>query len=406
MARSRSRKKKISKNLAIFIAVVVVLLIIALTVTWFVKPELIDTIVATLFPKEQTQPTNPDNPDNPPDNSNVSDNTTVDGKILEMTVLDIGQGDCIYIAFPDGKNMIMDIGSEFGKPSPWTHANEFLQSRNVTQIDYLFITHGDYDHIREAKKLLDNYEIKNVYMPLDKAQDSSTWLKLIDAAHAETYTDAEGNKVNATYNYNVGAYTISGQNWEMNCYSFDEKDYPKGTDAEKINSVSPVSFLEYADRTIVLTGDANFETEEYLIAKGYFNNVDADVLKVGHHGSATSTSDEFLDKIDAEFAIISTNGTREEKGSYGHPTDEALGRLDTYTDVTPDDDYNGFKQTYITASDGDITVTVGENGGLNITASEAPDKNYGTTEQVNAVVYVSEDYVAVCVKRYEYVVQA
>lgn len=403
MAKSRAakRKKKLSKGKIIFLVVAVLIIVAALVALWYFKPDVLNGIIASLTqkddPSEQTGGIGT--------GTGQEDNPYVTGDTLQMTVLDIGQGDCIYIAFPDGKNMVMDIGSEFGSTSPWEHANEFLQERNVTQIDYLFITHGDYDHIRDAKKLLDNYEIKSLYMPLEKAQDSNTWLDLLEAAENETYTDGNGNKVEAAYNNNVGAYTISGENWEMKCYSFDEADYPSGTNAEKINAVSPICLLEYAERTIVLTGDANEMTEEYVLSKGYLDNIDTDILKVGHHGSKSSTTQAFLDKIDAEFAIISTSGTREKpQEKYTHPHPDLLARLDNYTDAVPDADFNGFRQVYITGSDGDITVTIGENGGINITASEAADKNYGEV-QVAAVITDGETLYAICIKRGAYVVQ-
>lgn len=408
MAKSRAakRKKKLSKGKIIFLVVAVLIIVAALVALWYFKPDVLNGIIASLMqkddPSEQTGGIGT--------GTGQEDNPYVTGDTLQMTVLDIGQGDCIYIAFPDGKNMVMDIGSEFGSTSPWEHANEFLQERNVTQIDYLFITHGDYDHIRDAKKLLDNYEIKSLYMPLDKAQYSNTWLNLLEAARAETYTSADGKTVDAEYNNNVGAYTISGENWEMKCYAFDENNYPdcstkSKADAEKINSVSPICLLEYADRTIVLTGDANEMTEEYVLAKGYLDNIDTDILKVGHHGSKTSTTQAFLDKIDAEFAIISTSGTREKpQEKYTHPHPDLLARLDNYTDAVPDADFNGFRQVYITGSDGDITVTIGENGGINITASEAADKNYGEV-QVSAVITDGETLYAICIKRGAYVVQ-
>lgn len=403
MAKSRAakRKKKLSKGKIIFLVVVVLIIVAALVALWYFKPDVLNGIIASLMqkddPSEQTGGIGT--------GTGQEDNPYVTGDTLQMTVLDIGQGDCIYIAFPDGKNMVMDIGSEFGSTSPWEHANEFLQERNVTQIDYLFITHGDYDHIRDAKKLLDNYEIKSLYMPLEKAQDSNTWLDLLEAAENETYTDGNGNKAEAAYNNNVGAYTISGENWEMKCYSFDEADYPSGTNAEKINAVSPICLLEYAERTIVLTGDANEMTEEYVLSKGYLDNIDTDILKVGHHGSKSSTTQAFLDKIDAEFAIISTSGTREKpQEKYTHPNPDLLARLDNYTDAVPDADFNGFRQVYITGSDGDITVTIGENGGINITASEATNKNYGEV-QVAAVITDGETLYAICIKRGEHVVQ-
>lgn len=402
MAKSRAakRKKKLSKGKIIFLVVVVLIIVAALVALWYFKPDVLNGIIASLTQKDDPS----DQTGGIGTGTGQEDNPYVTGDTLQMTVLDIGQGDCIYIAFPDGKNMVMDIGSERGSTSPWEHANAFLQERKVKQIDYLFITHGDYDHIRDAKKLLDNYEIKSLYMPLDKAQDSITWLKLLEAAEEETYNDENGKTVEAAYNNNVGAYTISGENWEMKCYSFDEADYPSGTNAEKINAVSPICLLEYAERTIVLTGDANEMTEEYILAKGYLDNIDTDILKVGHHGSKSSTTQAFLDKIDAEFAIISTNGTREVPGSYKHPTKELLSRLDNYVDAVPDADFNGFRQVYITGSDGDITVTIGENGGINITASEAADKNYGEV-QVAAVITDGETLYAICIKRGAYVVQ-
>lgn len=403
MAKSRAakRKKKLSKGKIIFLVVVVLIIVAALVALWYFKPDVLNGIIASLTqkddPSEQTGGIGT--------GTGQEDNPYVTGDTLQMTVLDIGQGDCIYIAFPDGKNMVMDIGSEFGSTSPWKHANAFLQERKVKQIDYLFITHGDYDHIRDAKKLLDNYEIKSLYMPLEKAQDSNTWLDLLEAAENETYTDGNGNKVETAYNNNVGVYTISGENWEMKCYSFDEADYPSGTNAEKINAVSPICLLEYAERTIVLTGDANEMTEEYVLSKGYLDNIDTDILKVGHHGSKSSTTQAFLDKIDAEFAIISTSGTREKpQEKYTHPHPDLLARLDNYTDAVPDADFNGFRQVYITGSDGDITVTIGENGGINITASEAADKNYGEV-QVAAVITDGETLYAICIKRGAYVVQ-
>lgn len=403
MAKSRAakRKKKLSKGKIIFLVVVVLIIVAALVALWYFKPDVLNGIIASLTQKDDPS----DQTGGIGTGTGQEDNPYVTGDTLQMTVLDIGQGDCIYIAFPDGKNMVMDIGSEFGSTSPWEHANEFLQERKVKQIDYLFITHGDYDHIRDAKKLLDNYEIKSLYMPLEKAQDSNTWLDLLEAAENETYTDGNGNKVEAVYNNNVGVYTISGENWEMKCYSFDEADYPSGTSAEKINAVSPICLLEYAERTIVLTGDANEMTEEYVLSKGYLDNIDTDILKVGHHGSKSSTTQAFLDKIDAEFAIISTSGTREKpQEKYTHPHPDLLARLDNYTDAVPDADFNGFRQVYITGSDGDITVTIGENGGINITASEAADKNYGEV-QVAAVITDGETLYAICIKRGAYVVQ-
>ena len=362
MARAARRSGKKNKKLWLVLVVVILIIAIALGVLYFVRPDVLQTVLSLIFP--------PETPQKP-------DNTTVTGDILSVQILDIGQGDCIYIEFPDGQNMIMDIGSEFATTSPWDVIDGALQEDEVENIDYLFITHGDYDHIRDAKKLLDNYEVENIYMPLEKAQDSATWLNLLEAAREETYTDESGAVRTAAYHENVGVFAISGENWVMNCYTYDLEDYPEGNDdPERINSVSPICLLEYAGRTIVLTGDSNKMNEEYLLGKGYFGEVDADVLKVAHHGSYSSTTEAFLDAIDAEFAVISTSGTEEDPHEgYIHPNPGLMQRLRDYSDVTPDGDHDGFREIYITAEVGTVTVLVGENGGLNI-LTESGEKEY------------------------------
>ncbi len=145
--------------------------------------------------------------------------------------------------------------------------------------------------------------------------------------------------------------------------------------------MSPTCLLEYADRTIVLTGDSNEKSETYLMNKGYFDGVDADVLKVGHHGSRSSTMMEFLNKVDCEYAIISCGAGN----SYGHPTPEVLERLDIYADLVPDEDYNGFAQVYRTDEDGTVTVQIDENGVINLIADEMPSKNTTTGTPIGEV---------------------
>lgn len=326
------------------------------------------------------------------------------GKVLEMRVLDIGQGDCILLLFPDGKIMVMDIGSEFGKTSPWNVLNGALTDLNVATIDYLFLTHTDYDHIREAKKLIDGYEIKNFYFPRADIETTATWKAAYNAAKAETYVE-DGVVKAANYFENIGAFEISGDNWVMKCYSFDEKDYPKITansSAENKNAVSPTCLLEYADKTIVLTGDSNEKSENYLLSKGYFDGVDADVLKVGHHGSKSSTCNEFLNKIDCEYAIISCGAGNE----YGHPTPETLARLKNYVDLQPDGDYNGYAEVYRTDEDGTIRVQIDEMGVMNLIADGKESKNAttGTPIQVDGSKISQQGIVMFAVAKEEYII--
>ncbi len=369
MAKKKSSKKSSKNSRTIITALVVILVIILIAALIFISvkglwKDIIDFIYSLNTPPRDDDEEIP---------SGISQ---MQGDVLEMRVLDIGQGDCILLLFPDDQVMVMDIGSEFGTTSPWSVIDGALKELEITTIDYLFLTHTDYDHVRETKKLADNYQIKNFYLPRADIDTSATWKNSYNAALNETYVE-DGVVKKAAIKENIGAYEINGENWSMKCYSFDEKDYPNiknNSSAENKNAVSPMCLLEYSGKTIVLTGDSNEKSEKYLMSKGYFDDVDADVLKVGHHGSKSSTTSEFLSKVDCEYAIISCGAGND----YGHPTPEVLNRLDTYRDLVPDDDYNGFASVYRTDEDGTITVQIDERGIINLIADENQDKNTTT----------------------------
>ena len=355
-----ARRRKIKKHTAskIIIAVVVILLIVAIALGIFyaVAPDKFKEFVNRLFP-EQDPPTQP----------------TLEGT-LEMTVIDIGQGDCIFLQFPDGQTMIMDAGSEFGSTNEYDQLTAHLTLRGIDSLDYVFITHSDYDHIRYMQDIFEDYEVKNIYMPRVADDMSATWTKTVAAIEKETWTNESGKTVDSEIYYTVGDFVIQGEDWTMNCHSYLEDDYPsvkESSSAEVKNAVSPVCFLEYADRTIVLTGDSNERNEEYLLERGVLDK-DADVLKVGHHGSRTSSLQEFLNAVDCEYAIVSYG----EDNDYGHPTPELMSRLEDYTDVRPDNDYNGYKYVYETPKDGNVSVFVDGNGTLRIDCELTDDKDF------------------------------
>lgn len=375
---------KKNKKLAAVIIAIVLLIIIAIVVIYIVKPDLILALIDLIKGKSGDETT--------------SGTIKFGEGTLEVKVLDIGQGDCILITFPDNQVMIMDIGSEFGTTSPWNVINEELKARKLTTVDYLFLSHSDYDHVREGKKLCENYEIKNFYIPRVEKDVSNTWSNFVDAMNEETYGENIKSKIVET----VGTFTISGQNWSMKCISYDEADYPtvkNSSSATVKNSVSPICFLTYSQRTIVLTGDANEKNEEYLLKKGYLDGYDADVLKVAHHGSKSSTNEEFLNKVDCEYAIISASADND----YGHPTPELITRLDEYRDIRKDGDYDGYKQVYITKDDGDVTVQVGKNGNMNLISEKDESKNIADTRVTIEGVSVDIQTEYIFVRRYVFV---
>ena len=380
MARRRRIKKNTAVKILIAVVVIVLIIAIALGIFYAVNPEKFNELKDKLFPAHPNSPGGEDGPAVQP---------TLVGT-LEMTVIDIGQGDCIFLQFPDGQTMVMDAGSEFGSTNTYDQLAAHLDLRGIEGLDYVFITHSDYDHIRYMQDILEEYEVKNIYMPRVADDMSKTWTKTVAAIEAETWTNEEGEQTPSSVFYTVGDFKIEGENWVMSCHSYLEEDYPnvkESSSAEIKNSVSPVCFLEYADRTLVLTGDSNERNEEYLVERGVLN-VDADVLKVGHHGSRTSTIQEFLDAVDCEYAIVSYG----EDNEYGHPTPELMSRLQNYTDPTPDGDYNGYKYIYETAKDGNVTVYVDGNGALRIDCELTDDKdftlNWGEAAEASAVEWL------------------
>lgn len=358
MARRRKIKKHTARKIIIAVVVILLIVAIALGIFYAVAPEEFNALKEKLFPSEPSSPgTRP----------------TLEGT-LEMTVIDIGQGDCIFLQFPDGQTMIMDAGSEFGSTNEYDQLTAHLTLRGIDSLDYVFITHSDYDHIRYMQDIFEDYEVKNIYMPRVADDMSATWTKTVAAIEEETWTNESGETVDSEIYYTVGDFVIQGEDWTMNCHSYLEDDYPsvkESSSAEVKNAVSPVCFLEYADRTIVLTGDSNERNEEYLLERGVLDK-DADVLKVGHHGSRTSTIQEFLNAVDCEYAIVSYG----EDNEYGHPTPELMSRLEDYTDVRPDNDYNGYKYIYETPKDGNVSVFVDGNGTLRIDCELTDDKDF------------------------------
>lgn len=358
MARRRRIKKHTARKIIIAVVVILLIVAIALGIFYAVAPEEFNALKEKLFPSEPSSPgTRP----------------TLEGT-LEMTVIDIGQGDCIFLQFPDGQTMIMDAGSEFGSTNEYDQLTAHLTLRGIDSLDYVFITHSDYDHIRYMQDIFEDYEVKNIYMPRVADDMSATWTKTVAAIEKETWTNESGKTVDSEIYYTVGDFVIQGEDWTMNCHSYLEDDYPsvkESSSAEVKNAVSPVCFLEYADRTIVLTGDSNERNEEYLLERGVLDK-DADVLKVGHHGSRTSTIQEFLNAVDCEYAIVSYG----EDNEYGHPTPELMSRLEDYTDVRPDNDYNGYKYVYETPKDGNVSVFVDGNGTLRIDCELTDDKDF------------------------------
>lgn len=296
---------------------------------------------------------------------------------LVVHYIDVGQGDCIYIAFPDGTDMLIDCGSEKGRKEYETSVISDLKELNPDgKIDRVMATHSDTDHISYLDEVLSEFQVGNVYMPNIRSNNLDKSVKIggrdvkvgdLDASKLKKFTDKDTidteryteffiaalSEPNCNITLNIGKYEIRGQDYTFTFYCLSQKEWDirslkdenGHSDAKQINAVSPIGILEYAGRRLVFTGDSNESNEEYYCET--YPYVDCDVLKVAHHGSNGSSSKDFLQHVKCEYAVISTSGE-----SYGHPAQEALDRLKA----------NGIQKIHRTDKCGNVVLTVSHTG--------------------------------------------
>lgn len=291
---------------------------------------------------------------------------------LVVHYIDVGQGDCIYIAFPDGTDMLIDCGSEKGRKEYETSAISDLKELNPDgKIDRVMATHSDTDHISYLDEVLSEFQVGNVYMPNIRSNNLDKSVKIggrdvkvgdLDAGKLKKFTDKDTidteryteffiaalSEPNCNITLNIGKYEIRGQDYTFTFYCLSQEEWDRRhlNNGEQINAVSPIGILEYAGRRLVFTGDSNESNEEYYCET--YPYVDCDVLKVAHHGSRTSSSEEFLKHVKCEYAVISVG----DGNSYGHPEQEALDRLKA----------NGIQKIHRTDKCGNVVLTVSHTG--------------------------------------------
>lgn len=213
---------------------------------------------------------------------------------LRVYCFDVGQGDSILIV-NNGKTMLIDASTnEMGST-----VVTYLQNLGISKIDYLIGTHPHEDHIGGLDNVIKNFDIGTIYMPKVSA-NTKTFEDVIDAVsdkNLKVTTPSIGDT------FNVG---------NANC----EVMY-LGNDSSELNECSIVIQMEFNGVKYLFTGDANYNVENSREWE------EIDVLKVGHHGSSSSTTKSFLQQTKPKLALISVG----EGNSYGHPTESALTRL-------------------------------------------------------------------------------
>ena len=248
-------------------------------------------------------------------NTQTPDSITIsDEDYLKVYYIDVGQGDSILIEEGSKGNktyMLIDAGTSTNHPASMLISQ--LKELGVGKLKYFIMTHPHSDHIGAAASVINTFEIETAFLP-DCKYDTKTWNNVLTALdeHENINIEIVDNEyLGNTYNIVNAYFKIL---WPQN---------PSSVKSSDINNVSIVCRLVYGESKFMLTGDAETTSEAKMLTLFDSNEFQSDVLKAGHHGSNTSSSQEFLNVVKPQYVIISCG----EGNSYGHPHVEPMERF-------------------------------------------------------------------------------
>ena len=246
---------------------------------------------------------------------------------LSIHTIDVGQGDSILIQTPNSKNILIDGGDD----NSYNIVSSYLKKQNVKRIDYIIATHFDSDHIGGLDNIIDKFNVSNIYAP-NYESDTVSYQNLISSCvnkNLNLQYLKEGDFINIEDNINLTVLAPS--------YIQEENN---------LNSI--VFRIDYKNKSFLFTGDAEASNEMSIINSYELNDID--FLKVGHHGSSSSTTSEFIEEVSPDVAVISCGY----KNQYGHPHRSTLDTLEKNNVLTYRTDILGHVVFY---SDGDTIFT-------------------------------------------------
>jgi competence protein ComEC len=247
--------------------------------------------IANIIPAEQAQAT-------PGQQSQQVESTS---SKLKVHFIDVGQGDSILVQFHNNQTMLIDAGTS----SASSTVVSYLKQQGVNTIDYLVATHPHEDHIGGMIAVVNEFDINKVYMP-KAVHTTQTYEDLLLAIQSKGLTITPAR---------AGLNIIEQGSLKVNFIA------PCGTNYDNVNNYSAVVKIQYGSTSFLLTGDAEDLSEGEMLASGA--NLQADVLKVGHHGSSSSTTPSFLKAVSPKYAVISCGAGNQ----YGHPHQVTLDKL-------------------------------------------------------------------------------
>ncbi|OGO86603.1 MAG: DNA internalization-related competence protein ComEC/Rec2 [Clostridiales bacterium GWD2_32_59] len=258
-------------------------------------------------------------------------------KNFNIEVLDVGQGDSIVINTPKNRHVLIDGGGDMNIEDTQSNTgknivDKYMKYSGIQKIDAVFVTHPDFDHIKGVIEIIDLVKVDKLILTIGKANETELQKELIKKA--------DDKKIPIYYFKQGDHMTIDDM--RITCIY---PDIDVDTYSTCNNDYSLVLKVDYKQKSILLAGDISEEAERRIIDK--YKDLDVDLLKIAHHGSKYSTTNEFLEEVKPESAIISVG-----RNNYGHPSEDTLNRLAKHT-----------VETYITKEQGAITVEY-ENGKL------------------------------------------
>lgn len=274
-------------------------------------------------------------------------------KDIRVHYLDVGQADSIFIELGNGQTMLIDAGN----PGNGGDIVTYIRNLQYSKLDYVVATHPHADHIGGMAEILNSFEIGDMYMPR-QPHTTKTFENLIDTIEKKSirlHTAKTGVTITQSGPIDVSILAPFAESYS------------------NLNNSSAVVKLKYGETVFLFMGDAEQEIETQLLNA----DIDADVLKVGHHGSRSSSSASFMEKVSPAHAVISCG----EGNSYGHPHSETLATLNQQGITTYRTDEVG---TIVVSADANKKITVDKKASAikeNAPPPVAPKERIQETEQ-------------------------
>ena len=290
-------------------------------------------------------------------NNNVAEGVITDEGVL-FHFVDVGHGDATAIRFPDGKKMLVDAGPGSAKNKLADYIEgSFFKSGEPKVFDYFILTHAHEDHIGGAPTMFEKFQIDFTYLPMMYTQEEADELAITNSHQIQTtliYKNtiaAVKTEPNSAYErFNSSTEDIIGAGYKLSFLTPNKPTYSNE------NNYSPILMLEYSGKRVFLNGDAEKANEDEYVELYGDMGWEADVLKVGHHGSKTSSTENFINSVKPKIAIILTDG----KKYNDVPSDSVLSRL-----------FNIGATVYRTDENGTILVSI-YNGVIAVSAGGSP----------------------------------